>query len=363
MRGTTEAFRERAMDSPLLRHHQSVGAKVANYFGCALPDVFTDWKDEWRIARESVALFDTNWHAVTSFRGPDRMRYLNAIVTNDLRSLGEWQGTLALLLDPRAHILAELEIYRQRDELLVLSSAAVRERTNATFDKYIIMDDVEMEDASERLGTIALEGPRSGIVLAQATGLSLDGFAEYAGEPVEMDGVECFVSRRSHFGGPGFQVMAPREDLAALWQSLYGMVHASQGTTLGMKALDALRLEAGVPWFPLDFDDSVIPQEAAIEATHLSFTKGCYTGQEIVERVRSRGHVNRRRVRLAFATGEPPLPGTNLRTDTSGEVGHVTSAAFSPAAGTPIGMGYLRSEYSSPGTLLRLEAGTATVLA
>jgi folate-binding protein YgfZ len=225
------------------------------------------------------------------------------------------------------------------------------------------MDDVEMEDASERLGTIALEGPRSGIVLAQATGLSLDGFGEYAGEPVEMDGVECFISRRSHFGGPGFQVIAPREDLTALWQSLYGMVHASHGTTLGMKALDALRLEAGVPWFPLDFDDSVIPQEAAIEATHLSFTKGCYTGQEIVERVRSRGHVNRRRVRLAFATGEPPLPGTNLRTDTSEEVGHVTSAAFSPAAGTPIGMGYLRSEYSSPDTLLRLEGGTATVLA
>jgi folate-binding protein YgfZ len=350
------------MESPLLSHHESAGAKLGNYFGCALPEVFTDWREEWRSARESVALFDANWQALTVFRGPDRVRYLNAIVTADLRSLGEWQGTMALLLDPRAHILAELEIYRERDELLVLSNRAVRGRTNSTFDRYIIMDEVDMEDASDRLGTIALEGPRAGIVLAQATGFSLDGFAEYAGQRVDLDGVDCFLTRRSHFGGPGFQVIAPRERLVALWSSLYGMVHASGGAATGMKALDALRLEAGVPWFPLDFDDTVIPQEAALESTHLSFTKGCYPGQEIVERVRSRGHVNRRRVRLAFSTGEPPAPGTNLRADTS-EVGHVTSAAFSPAAGTPIGMGYLRSEYCSPGTVVRLDGGTATVLA
>jgi folate-binding protein YgfZ len=147
-----------------------------------------------------------------------------------------------------------------------------------------------------------------------------------------------------------------------LWPTLYGMVHANRGAAIGMKALDALRLEAGVPWFPLDFGDSVIPQEAALESTHLSFTKGCYTGQEIVERVRSRGHLNRRRVRLSFATAEPPGPGTHLRVDTA-EVGHVTSAAFSPASGTPIGMGYLRSEYISAGIPLALGGGTATVLA
>jgi folate-binding protein YgfZ len=349
------------MDSPLLNHHKAAGATISTFSGCALPDVFSNRQDEWRIARETVALFDTNWHAIAVLTGPDRVRYLNAIVSNDVQSLTEGQGTLALLLDARGHILAEVEIYVQADQLLVLSHASLRERTIATLDKYIIMDDVELEDATQRLGTIAVEGPHAATVVSQATGRSLDGFADFAGENVQIAGAECYMVRRSHFGRPGVQIIAPAEHLERLWDALDGMVHAAHGAPIGMRALNALRLEAGIPWFPLDFDDTVIPQEAALEATHLSFTKGCYTGQEIVERVRSRGHVNRRRVRLNFTTSQPPAPGTQLRAEDS-DIGQVTSAAFSPAAGTSIGMGYLRREYADPGNVVNFEGGTATVL-
>jgi len=127
-----------------------------------------------------------------------------------------------------------------------------------------------------------------------------------------------------------------------------------------MTTLNALRIEAGIPWFPDDFNDSVIPHEATLEATHVSFTKGCYTGQEIVERVRSRGHVNRRRVLLTFDGATAPAPGTKLRA-ADAEVGYVTSAAFSPASGKAIGMGYVRREHNSPGNALEFESGTATV--
>jgi folate-binding Fe-S cluster repair protein YgfZ len=97
-----------------------------------------------------------------------------------------------------------------------------------------------------------------------------------------------------------------------------------------------------------------------LENTHVSFTKGCYTGQEIVERVRSRGHVNRKRVALKFSTAEPPLPGTKLRAGGT-DVGHVTSAAFSPAVGVAIGMGYLRREHFAPGSVVEFDGGTAEV--
>jgi folate-binding protein YgfZ len=354
----------RNMETPLIHEEQHAGARFADYDGCRLPELFSNFEAEYRTAQESVALFDTNWHAIVELTGPDRVRYLNAIVSNDVKTLGEGMGTLALLLNPQGHILAELEIYALQDKLLVLSHASVRERTVATLDKFIIMDDVTLTDATERFGSIAVEGPRAGTVISEACGLSLEGFSEHAIAEVKLDGVPCHLIRHSHFGQPGAEIVAPREHLPMIWTFLYGSIHASHGALIGMRALNALRLEAGVPWFPDDFNDTVIPHEAALETTHISFSKGCYTGQEIVERVRSRGQVNRRRVRLQFSYTEPPVPLTRLRSKDAEakEVGIITSAAFSPAAGAAIGMGYVRREQNSPGSMLDCDGGTAEVL-
>jgi folate-binding protein YgfZ len=349
------------MDTPLLNEHRAAGAELGEYATCVLPEVFSDFESEWRAARESVALFDTNWHAITTLTGPDRVRYLNAIVTNNVVALTDGQGILALLLNPQGRILAEFEVYASKDKLTLLSHASVRDRTNATLDKYIIMDDVEMEDATDRLGTIAVEGPRAASVISQATGVELEHLPEFASREVKINWVSCRLIRRSHFGNTGAEILAQREHLGVLWRALHGSVQTLDGLAIGMEALNALRLEAGVPWFPLDFNDSVIPHEAALESTHVSFSKGCYTGQEIVERVRSRGHVNRQRVRLSFSTPKLPVEGTKLRVAGS-EAGYVTSAAFSPAAGTAIGMGYLRREHASGGNVVEFDGGTATVV-
>src|SRR5205085_5528973 len=143
------------------------------------------------------------------------------------------------------------------------------------------------------------------------------------------------------FDSPGGEFLAAREELPALWGALASAVRASNGAPIGYRALNTLRLEAGIPWFGTDFDERQIPHEAALENTHISYTKGCYTGQEIVERVRSRGHVNRRRVGLQFETPTPPEPGATLHAD-GAEVGNVTSAAFSEFICKHIGLGYAR---------------------
>jgi len=357
------------MDTPLLHEHRAAGATLASYHGCTLPESFTTFADEYRVAREAVAIFDTNWHTIVELSGPDRVRYLNAIVSGEVKSLGEGRGTLALLLTPQGHILAELEIYALPEKLLVLSHASVRERTIATLDKFIIMDDVTLDDVTERFGSFAIEGPRAGTVVAEACGLSLEGFSEHAIAEVQIDGVACHLIRHSHFGLPGAEIIAPREHLGLLWKNLRASVLTQHGAAIGMRALNSLRLEAGVPWFPDDFNDTVIPHEAALEATHISFTKGCYTGQEIVERVRSRGQVNRRCVQVRFSTAEPPAPLTRLRARDSEdktaepkEVGIITSSAFSPAANAAIGMAYVRREHNSGGTILDFTGGTAEVL-
>lgn len=319
---------------------------------------------EYRAARERVALFDTNWHAVVELTGPDRVRYLNAIVSNDVKSLGEGFGTLALLLNPQGHILAELEIYALQDKLLVLSHASVRKRTVATLDKFIIMDDVILNDVTEQFGSLAVEGPRAGSVISEACGLSLEGFSESSIAEVKIAGVACHLIRHAHFGEPGAEIVAPRSHLGLAWNALSGAVHAMHGASIGMRALNCLRLEAGVAWFPEDFNDTVIPHEAGLETTHISFSKGCYTGQEIVERVRSRGQVNRRLLRLKFSSAETPVALTRLRTrdGEAKEVGVVTSSAFSPASGCAIGLGYVRREFNSAGSVLDCDGGTAEVV-
>jgi folate-binding protein YgfZ len=348
------------MDTPLKSEHQAAGANLAEYSGCLLPESFAGFDSEYHAAREAVALFDTNWHAVTALTGPDRVRYLNAIVTNNIQSLPQGRGLLALLLNPQGRILVEFEVYNLPDKLLLLSHASVRERTHSSLDKYIIMDDVQMLDLTDQMGSIALEGPRTPSIVQQACGVAFENLSEFSILDTSVVHTPCHLLRRSHFGQPGAEFITRRDRLPSLWKTFQGAIRAHGGEPIGMTALDSLRLEAGVPWFPADFNDTVIPHEAGLETTHISFSKGCYTGQEIVERVRSRGHVNRVRAGLKFSASEPPAFGTRLLAD-GVEIGLVTSASFSPAVGTAIGMGYVRREHAQAGSTLDFDGGQATV--
>ena len=350
------------LETPLIELEQAAGAKFATHYGCVLPETFSTFEDEYRAARESLAIFDTNWHAIINLSGPDRLRYLNAIVSNDIKNLKEGSGTLALLLNPQGRILAELEIYALKDRLLTLSHASLRQRTVETLDKYIIMDDVQLDNATDKLGSLAIEGPQGARTIEKVYGFDLDEMPDLAIRSVHIDSMPCEIIRRSHFGYVGMEVIAPQKSLKQIWENLLELVRQRGGLPIGMKTLESLRLEAGIPFYPADFNDTVIPHEAAVETTHISFTKGCYTGQEIVERVRSRGQVNRRRVRMKFSTPEPPLPGTRLSVDGK-ELGLVTSSGFSPKENTAIGMGYSRREHDSPGSILDFDQGTAEVVA
>jgi len=349
-----------ASETPLIEEQRAAGARLAEFAGVLLPETFSDFQNEYGAARTCAALFDTSWHAVLILTGRDRVQYLHNISSNDIKSLVEGRGTLALLLNPQGRILAELEIYALLDQLLVLSHASHRDHTVTTLRKYVIGSQVQIQDLTEQVGSFAIEGPRAAAIIGDSFGVTIEGLAEMSVREVSLEGAPCYVIRRAHFGGIGVELVAPRNVLPALWRKALAAVRAGGGAAIGMAALESLRLEAGIPRFPVDFNDGMIPHEAALETTHISFMKGCYTGQEIVERVRSRGHVNRRRALLKFSGSDAPVAGTKLRASDA-EVGYVTSAAFSPAAGTAIGMGYVRREQFAPGSVVEFDDGTATV--
>jgi folate-binding protein YgfZ len=348
------------METPLIEVHRAAGARIGEYSGVALPEVFSDLEREYRAARESVALFDTNWHAALELTGRDRVKYLHAISSNNIQALETGQGTLALLLNPQGRIQAELEVYALPEKLLVRTHASVREQTISLLKKYVIGSQVKIEDVTATTGSMAIEGPRAAAIVEQACGVRLAELAEMSVRDVTIEDISCRLVWRSHFGETGAEFLVGRDCAAPLGEIFLAGVRAHGGEPIGMAALNTLRLEAGVPWFPADFNDGMIPHEAVLENTHISFNKGCYTGQEIVERVRTRGHVNRKRVGLKFSTIAPPPPGTKLCSG-GAEIGFVSSAAFSPGAKPAIGMGYVRREQFAPGSVVEFDGGSAEV--
>jgi len=350
------------IQTPLSGLHEAAGAALGEYFDCVLPAQFSDPRQEYSFARQSVGVADKNYRAFFSFTGPDRVRYLNAILTNNIRDLQPGQGIPSLLLNPQGHILAELDTYQLADRLMVVTYATIRERTAATLDKFIIMDDVVLEDVTEQFGVVSVEGPATAKVLSVLGAPSLHLFAELGHTETEIAGVHCRMVRRSPGGVPGAEFITSRESLPKLWQALVNAARANGGGPIGYDALSTLRLEAGIPWFGYDFDETTIPHEAGLEESHISYAKGCYTGQEIVERVRSRGHVNRRRVGIAFASEIIPAAKEPLKVGDA-EVGFVTRAAFSYALNRPIGMAYVRREHNSVGSKLTWAGGDAEVIA
>lgn len=350
-----------ATGNPLRDVHAKSGAELSLWFGTDLPHRFVGLAREYEWATQAVALLDTNFDAYAWLDGPDRVRYLNAITTNNVKDLAPGHGNVGLLLNPQGHILAELRTYAMADRLLVISHGAVWPRTLETLDKFIIMDDVTLDDASPRLGALAVEGPRAAALIHEVCGLKLDAMALHSHREVQVGSVSARVARESYFGRPGVEFIAAREHLPALWQMLAAAVHKAGGGPVGYEALNSLRLEAGIPWFGYDFDDKTIPHEAGLELSHVNYSKGCYTGQEIVERVRARGHVNRRRTALRFSSAQPPASGTPLSADGK-EIGVVSSAGLSPLLGCPIGFAYVRREHQASGSTLQFAGGNAEVI-
>src|SRR5215472_5180119 len=252
----------RTHDPALAKLQADAGANMAVWFGCTLPSDFGDPSAEFRFANQSVALIDKNYRAYLNFTGPDRVRYLNAILTNNIKDLASGQGIISLLLNPQGHILAELETYAIADRHLCVSYAMIREQLIQSMDKYIIMDDVTLTDETERYGTLALEGPRAATAVKDVSGIDIASLGELVSKDGAVGPIPCRIVKRSPGGVPGAEFVVDRAHLPALWQTLLEAAGKQGGGPAGYTALSGQRLAQGVPWFGYDFGEKQIPHEA-----------------------------------------------------------------------------------------------------
>jgi aminomethyltransferase len=305
-------------------------------------------KESYEALRERAAWFDCSGRGKIRVSGEDRARLLHAMTTNHIQGLQPGDGCYAFFLTAQGRILADAHILCLDDSLLINTEPETRQRVYEHLDKYIIADDAVVEDLTDKFATVQVEGPGARKVVS---GLA-------APAPEKKYGIAAWqggwVEHASETGLDGFALMVPVEEKAALLATL-----AAAGVPeADPEAVDAVRHEAGKPRYGVDFSESSLPQETQLQDA-LHFSKGCYLGQEIVERIRSRGHVNKQLTPLVIAMTEAPAPGTKILADAK-EVGEITSAAYSPANGNVSAFAILRTEALRPGAVFSIDGATGS---
>jgi len=298
-------------------------------------------------------VFQLSGRAKISITGGDRVRWLNGMVTNNIRDLAAGHGVYAFLLNPQGHILSDLYAYNRGDSITIDTDRSQVEKLLTTFDHYIIMDDVEVAETTNKTASIGVVGPRAGTVL-QVAGLDVPPLEPLQFVDLQSGSVPLTVVRGDIPGVDCYEIWLAPDHLAQVWS----MLAQSGATPVGAGALELLRIAAGVPRYGQDIRERDLPQETE-QARALNFNKGCYIGQEIVERIRSRGAVHRKFTGFDVE-GPLPSPGTKIPAE-GREVGEITSAAALPlAAGERrVALGYVRREIATPGR--KFQAGNTTL--
>ena len=303
-------------------------------------------EDQVRVARAGAALFPRGDAGLVVVTGADRVRWLDGMLSNDVARLEpgpERSGCPALLLTRKGRIVADPHVLLRPDALWLAVARDAVPAVIATLDRFIVADRVELSDGSDAWDRLALEGPAAPSLLESAAGAPPD-LAAGAVADAQLAGIPVVVAA---FGvtPTGRHLFAP----AGSGERASAALLAAGATLAGAEALEILRIEEGLPRLYAELDDDVLPAEAGLDGS-ISATKGCYTGQEIVARLASRGRVNHRLVGLVFDVGVPPSRGDAIR-DGTREVGEITSACVSPGAGA-IALGFVRATRAEPGTRL-----------
>lgn len=298
--------------------------------------------------------------------GRDRASYLQGLLTNDIVALGAGQGCYSAYLTAQGRMITDLYVYELGDVMVLRLPPATKDAMLQRLDQFIFSEDVQLADASDSQTAIAVVGPAAHEMLAATlTGDAAPG--ELTAMPMHgvrragFGGSSVIVTRTERIGEDGFELMVDRAHAEALHTSLT----AAGCAMLDDESAEALRIEAGIPLWGVDMTDDTIPLEAGIEQRAISFTKGCYVGQEVIIRVLHRGHgrVARKLVGLEFPPDAAvPPPGLALQADDK-PAGEVTSATWSPSSRRPLALGYVKRDFVEAGTALVTQDGTHVTVA
>ncbi len=336
---------------PLQFQHRQRGGRFVPYGEWELPSDYGDAFSEYQIVRQKVGVADLSHQTPFLITGKDRIPFLQNIISNDLNPLEQGRGLYTTLLTAKGRVLSDFHLYRLPDALLMDV-----EWTNAknTFDqlmRFKFRSQIKMETPA--WGRLLVSGPQARPLLETLFG-SVPMNDEHSFFQTESDGATLLCVKQSTTGGEDYHLYLPMEGLEKLWERLFSAGGAFGLQPFGQSALEILRIEAGKLRYGIDIDEHIIPIEAGLEKEAISYTKGCYPGQEVMARIQTYGHVNKQLMGLTIEGSVLPKREDKIFQGEK-ELGWITSATWSPAAGKVIAMGYVRPQIAIPGTEVEVE--------
>lgn len=320
---------------------------------------YGDIPAEHKALRESAGVLDFSFRGRLCLTGADRTRFLHGQVTNDVKKLRVGEGCYSAITTAKGKMQADLNILALQDELLLDIEPGLAKTVTQRLEKFIVADDVQVVDASGHYGLLSVQGAKSDNAI-HALGL----FPKLPAKQLDSCKIsdatfgEVYLVNNSRFPGTNeFELFVPSHALGAVADKLIAAASSVGGRACGWESFEIARIESGIPRFGVDMDETNIPIECGIESRAISYTKGCYIGQEVLNRIHSIGHVNRELRGLRIETTPENLPqrGDKLILE-SKEAGYITSTTQSLRLNCVIALGYVRREFKLPGTKLTLQS-------
>jgi folate-binding protein YgfZ len=333
----------------------SLGARRGEYSGAETVLVFSDPNAEFAALRSACGVYDLAWKRYFTISGRDRMRWLNGMVSNNVRDLQSGHGFYAFVLNPQGHILGDLYVYNRGDDFVLTAEAAQADKLYPHLKRFIIMDPVEFKPAEE-WAAIGVQGPKAEEILS-AAGVQFSTLQPLQVADVKFGETQATLVRGDHPLSPNYELWLAGDQVPALWDALV----KAGAIPVGAEALELARVAAGIPRYGQDIRERDLPQETG-QMRALSFTKGCYIGQEIVERIRARGSLHRGFAGFRIVEGPLPTPGSKVQSGGK-DVGEITSAVMLPSqeGEIAVALGYVRKESGAPGANVEIGASRARV--
>lgn len=323
---------------PLHNEHAAKGARFGAFGQWEVPLYYTSILEEHQAVRSSAGIFDISHMGEFFFSGPDAAQILNRLLPRDITGMFDGQALYMPLLNEKGGFVDDIIVYRLGNErFLIIVNASNVDKDQAWFEEHI-GPNVHFENLTDQFGLLALQGPKSSAIMAKTFGTDQFGKLQYY-TCTSFDG--GVVARTGYTGEDGFEIMVPKADLTDLWRKLFEAGKDFNLVPAGFGARDTLRLEAGMPLYGHDMDDTITPLEAGIGWT-LDWSKAAFPAREVLWRQKEAG-VSKKLVGFEMIDRGIPRQGHQIALNGK-NVGEVTSGSFSPTLGKNIGMGYVPIE-------------------